>query len=309
MASDLCYFSAAPPAISGAAIMNLGRTLKLFLVDGTPSGVITAELGVSNIRAVVASRTVLPQLIHRPEAAQTGVYLLAGPDPDDTGGQLVYVGEGDQIKTRLASHDADDAKDFFTRVVFVVSKDENLTKAHGRYLESRLIAAIHKAGRAKLVNGIDPPFKGLPEPEKADMERVLSESEILLPVLGFYLLRPAGQEVGIVAPKDQISVKTASNDEKAIFQFTLGGTNAKARESSGEFVVLTGSLAKGEENAACPDAVKQRRADLIKEGALVSTDNRNLLRFTKDIAFDSPSGAGRVIYGATSLDLSTGITK
>jgi hypothetical protein len=168
-----------------------GRTLKLYLVDGTPSGVITAELGVSSVRAVVASRTALPELIRRDEALRTGVYLLVGPDPDLPGRQLVYVGEGDQVKTRLAFHDGDETKEFFTRVVLIVSKDENLTKAHGRFLESRIIAAIRSAGRAKLVNGTDPLFKGLPEPEIADMERVLDEIEILLPVLGFDVLQPA----------------------------------------------------------------------------------------------------------------------
>lgn len=34
-----------------------GRTLKLYLADGTPSGVITAELGVSSVRAAVAWRS------------------------------------------------------------------------------------------------------------------------------------------------------------------------------------------------------------------------------------------------------------
>lgn len=123
-----------------------GRTLKLYLVDGTPSGVITAELGVSSVRALVASRTALPELVQRDEASRTGVYLLVGPDPSNASRNQVYVGEGDQIRTRLTSHDSDETKDFFTRAVFVVSKDENLTKAHGRYLESRIINAIKLAG-------------------------------------------------------------------------------------------------------------------------------------------------------------------
>ena len=55
-----------------------GRTLKLYLADGTPSGVITAELGVSSVRAAVASRTALPELVRREEASRTGVYLPSG---------------------------------------------------------------------------------------------------------------------------------------------------------------------------------------------------------------------------------------
>ena len=34
------------------------------------------------------------------------------------------------------------------------------------------------------MNGTEPLFRGLPEPEIADMERVLEEIDIILPVLG-----------------------------------------------------------------------------------------------------------------------------
>jgi hypothetical protein len=281
------------------AASRRGRTLKLYLADGTPSGVITAELGISSVRAAVASRTALPELIRREEAARTGIYLLVGPDPDLPGRQLVYVGEGDQVKTRLAAHDADEAKEFFTRAVLIVSKDENLTKAHGRYLESRIIAAIRGAGRAKLVNGTEPPFKGLPEPEIADMERVLDEIEILLPVLGFDILRPAGHDAGAPARADE-GERTASpvNAEiDALFTFTESGTDAKAREASDEFVVLAGSLAKRQEVPSCGEGLKRRRAQLIADGILQPGEDVKFLRFSADTAFDSPSGAAGVVYG------------
>jgi hypothetical protein len=71
-------------------------TLKLYLVDGTPSGVITAELRVSSVRAAVASLTALPDLIRRDQASRTGAYLLIGPDHDLPSRQVVYVGKGDR---------------------------------------------------------------------------------------------------------------------------------------------------------------------------------------------------------------------
>jgi Domain of unknown function (DUF4357) len=287
--------SEAPSRSSG----RRGRTLKLYLADGTPSGVITAELGISSVRAAVASRTALPELIRREEAARTGVYLLVGPDPELPGRQLVYVGEGDQVKTRLAAHDADEEKEFFTRAVLIVSKDENLTKAHGRYLESRIIAAIRGAGRAKLVNGTEPPFRGLPEPEIADMERVLDEVEILLPVLGFDVLRPAGHEAGEPNRTDsdgrRTVLDTASQD--ALFIFTESGTSARAREAGDEFVVLAGSIGKAKEVPSCDESLKRRRAQLVADGVLVTADDTRFLRFATDMAFDTPSGAARVIYG------------
>ena len=279
-----------------------GRTLKLYLVDGSPSGVITAELGVSSVRAAVATRTALPDLIRREEATRTGIYLLVGPDPDLPGRQLVYVGEGDQVRTRLAAHDSDESKDFFTRAVLIVSKDENLTKAHGRYLESRVIAAIRGAGRAKLVNGTEPPFKGLPEPEIADMERVLDEIEVLLPVLGFDILRPAGQEAGAASappPKAEPGKRFMANVEGPVFTFRESGADAKAREANGEFVVLAGSLAKRQEVPSCGEGLKRRRAQLVADGVLEATDDGKFLRFTADAAFDSPSGAAGIVYGGS----------
>jgi len=288
-----------------------GRTLKLYLVDGTPSGVITAELGVSSVRAAVASRTALPELIRREEATRTGVYLLVGPDPDLPGRQLVYVGEGDQVRTRLAYHDADEAKEFFTRAVLIVSKDENLTKAHGRYLESRIIAAIRNAGRAKLVNGTEPPFRGLPEPEIADMERVLDEIEILLPVLGFDVLRPAGHEAGETAPKNEVPreiVSTvtfenntpalgAETDANPVFIAMIKKAKARATERAGEFVVLKGSTAYREFQDSQSFPLRSLRQELLERGALVADVDSDLLRFTQDVSFSSPSAASSLVGG------------
>ena len=274
-----------------------GRTLKLYLADGTPTGVITAELGVSSVRAAVASRTALPELIRREEATRTGIYLLVGHDPDSPGRQLVYVGEGDQVKTRLAAHDADEAKEFFTRAVLIVSKDENLTKAHGRYLEGRIISAIRGAGRAKLVNGTDPPFKGLPEPEIADMERVLEEIEILLPVLGFDVLQPTVGDQFLPLGTVQAAPTFFADIKKA---------KARAVERGGEFVVLAGSTALRRESASIPQSVKDSRKALIDVGILVpDAANADLYRFAQDASFGSPSGASGTMAGRSDNGRST----
>jgi hypothetical protein len=267
-----------------------GRTLKLFLVDGTPTGVITAELGNWSGKALVAPRASLPDLIKRPEASRSGVYLLMGPDPDAAERNLIYVGESDSVRDRLAAHDADENRQFFTRVCLVVSKDENLTKAHGRYLESRLIELIRSAKRANLQNGTEPPSKGLPESEVADMEGFLAEIEVLLPVLGFDVLRPAAQ----AAPGDAQALQ-----DPLMFTFTEAGTNARAKEVAGEFVVLAGSLARASETNTCPHGIKVRRQQLLEEGALVLVTDGERYRFTRDVAFGSPSGAGALVYGGS----------
>ena len=101
------------------------RQIKLFLVDGSPAGIIAADIVNWTGKAMAGPRSRLGQLIRREEAERTGVYLLIGPDPDRTGGLKAYVGEADNIRKRLIRHEAEDSMNFFDRVAFVVSKDEN----------------------------------------------------------------------------------------------------------------------------------------------------------------------------------------
>lgn len=81
--------------------------------------------------------------------------MLVGEEhPDHPGRTAVYVGEGDDVMSRLSRHE--NTKDFWDRVVFFVSKDENLTKAHVRHLEAKLVALAREANRAIVLNGNDP---------------------------------------------------------------------------------------------------------------------------------------------------------
>ena len=276
------------PDTTNAPRRKFGRTLKLYLVDGSPTGVIKAELGNWSGKVLVASRSVLPDLIKQPETKSTGVYLLIGPDPASSTRTLVYVGESDTVKNRLILHDKDEAKEFFTRICVIVSKDENLTKAHGRYLESRILALVRRAARASAVNDKEPEFRGLPEAEIADMEGFLSELEVLLPVLGFDLLRK-GADDEVVDHPGASKVPT--------FLLTRRGTNARAREVGGEFVVLTGSTARVDETKACPDGIRTARRQLVRDGALVAETGGKFYRFGRNVPFASPSGAAAAVYG------------
>ena len=90
------------------------RQIKLFLVDGSSSGIIAADIVNWTGKALAGPRARLGQLIRREEAERTGLYLLIGPDPDRTGGLKAYVGEADNIRKRLLRHEADENMDFST---------------------------------------------------------------------------------------------------------------------------------------------------------------------------------------------------
>jgi len=81
---------------------------------------------------------------------------LVGPDPDRPGGLLVYIGEADDVAARLRIHLRSETKDFFDRLLIVVSSADNLTKAHVRYIESQLIRMAQQAGSVRLTNDTHP---------------------------------------------------------------------------------------------------------------------------------------------------------
>ena len=61
-----------------------GKTIRLYLADGLPTGILTAEIINWTGKMIVGPRTQLAELAAREEARSTGVYLLIGPDPEST---------------------------------------------------------------------------------------------------------------------------------------------------------------------------------------------------------------------------------
>ncbi len=70
-----------------------------------------------------------------------------------------------------------------------MSKDENLTKAHIKYLEGKLIDLAKAAQRFELDNS-NASGAHLPESDSADMDVFLAKIKQLLPVLGHDFLEP-----------------------------------------------------------------------------------------------------------------------
>ena len=160
-------------------------TIKIFLVHGDPKRLRTAELSNWTGKAVAGPRSEFDSVLARDESQKSGVYFLTGIDPE-TGMNAVYIGEAECIRDRVKGH-LD--KDFWNHIAFFTSKDENLTKAHIRYLEGRLIEQAKQAGRAQVKNSQSSGAR-LPESDREDMEIFLEKIHQLLPALGVEVLVP-----------------------------------------------------------------------------------------------------------------------
>jgi len=220
-----------------------GKSVQLFLVTGTPGGLITAEIGNWTGHVIAASRVDLNALLSRPEVSRTGIYILIGENPDNPVEPMAYIGKADQVKTRLYAHAKSSnqkGKDFWNRVLVLTSKDANLMKAHVRYLESRFISLAWQAKRAKLANGTAPETSSLPEADVSDMEDFIAQAEIILPLLGVNIFRSPKV---VTTPPPFGGTSPASVAETPVFEMRLKKLDivAHAREIDGEFVVLAGS--------------------------------------------------------------------
>ncbi len=246
-------------------------TIKLFLPRGDAKSLRTAETSNWTGKAIAAPRTELDELLAREELEKAGVYILIGSDPL-TNTARAYIGEAEVIRDRLKQHKT---KEFWVSAIVFVSKDENLTKAHVRYLESRLLTEAAQIGRFTLEQNQAGGSK-LPESDREDMEVFLARIRQLLPVLGSDILAP-------------ITQATAKAQPGGVLFCRIKGAEARGQRTANGFVIFHGSTAVLEERPSAesyPYVVAQRN-QLIADGTLIERDG--FLVFTKDAEFSSPS--------------------
>lgn len=267
-------------------------TIKLFLPNGDAKSLRTAEISNWTGKALAAPRTELDLLLARDELDKAGVYVLTGSDPV-TSQPRAYIGEAEVIRERLKQHKG---KEFWVSAIVFVSKDENLTKAHVRYLESRLLAEATQVGRFVLEQNQAGGAK-LPESDREDMEVFLSRIRQLLPVLGSDLLTAVAQ----IPSRPQAG---------GILFCRIKGIEARGQRTADGFVVFKGSQAVLEERRSARErypSVLIVRRQLIADGILVS--DGKVLNFTRDELFSSPSAAAATVHGGSANGLLVWKTK
>ncbi len=265
---------------------TIGKTIRIYLADGTPGGIRHAELVNWTGQAMVCPRSRLAELGSWPESQRVGVYVLVGEDDE---GSVIYIGEAENVFGRLQDHVK--KKEFWTRVVFFTSKDENLTKAHGKYLEARLVEQALAAGRARVENGNSPQKPALPRADRDAMEEFLGPVGTLLGALGFVFLQPVP------------STSARERDEEASISgvrlfFRPAGRviNAQGGWQDDEFVVYAGSIGDLEVRPHLGTGYRQIREALIEDKSIEETADKTI-RFTRDVLFSSPSAAAAVLAG------------
>lgn len=261
--------------------MSEALSIKVFLPKGTATSLRTAEISNWSGKAIACSRQEIEELSKREEASRPGVYFLIGNDVD-SGEPSAYVGEAEEVGKRLKQHLS---KDFWTQVVAFVSKDENLTKAHIRYLEGEFISLGLELGKGLIQNSQSSGSR-LPEADKAEMDIFKRKALQLLPILGTSLFSKS--TVGTVKKEDRLICK-------------IKGLVAYGNRTENGFLVYKSSQAVLQHRESAVFKQRESRELLVERGVLVEQNDSYV--FSKDYEFTSPSLAGSVICGGPTNGL------
>jgi len=99
-----------------------GKSINLFLMDGSVTGCIKCSLSNWTGIAYKIPRTELDNCKNRNDLKQSGVYFLFGKS-DQTGEDVVYIGQagaqknGEGILNRLLEHKRNPEKDYWTEAM------------------------------------------------------------------------------------------------------------------------------------------------------------------------------------------------
>lgn len=273
-----------------------GKHIELFLVDGEPGGITTANISGWTGHILSGPRTALTRLLDREEAHRNGVYLLLGDDPDAIESIACYIGKTEDFSARFRQHDRQ--KDWWNRAILVSSRDDSFNEGHWGYLEARLVEIANITKRCSLPDNTQTPQpRKLSEAQQSDAEVFLEQIRGVLPVLGVNILRSTHRSPERQTPPPDI--------DSPIFTLAAPkrGVKARARVVGYEFIMLEGSRVVGEwsNEGSTPSTrnsyrnYRDRHAKLVDDGSIAVEGM--IGRLTRDIPFPSPSTAGSIATG------------
>lgn len=260
--------------------MAYGKSIELFLVNGTADSLIIAELSNWNGKAIKIPRIEVSSC-NRDNITQAGVYFLFCKEDD--GSDSVYIGEAENVKDRLVQHlrdyQSEKEKYYWSTAVVFIGRD--LNKALIRYLENRFVEIARASKRYLVLTKNTYRNTVMKESQIAVMEEFVDNVKILINALGYKVLEPFAQ----VDPSND------TVDDKLLY-ITSGSVNATGKVTAEGFVVFAGATLNEKMSVRSLSAGMQKQRQKLFDSSKV-----NNLVTTEDILFSSSSTAADFILG------------
>ena len=259
--------------------MAYGKSIELFLANGTADSLITAELSNWNGKAIKIPRIEISDC-KRDDMKSAGVYFLFCKEEDDS--DSVYIGESETIQERLNQHirdyNADKEKFYWTTAVIFLGRD--LNKALIRYLEDRFVQIARESKRYKVLTKNTYGKTVMKESQTAAMEEFIDNVRILINALGYKVLEPTVHN----DPNSTV-------DDEALF-LNLGNASGKGMVTTEGFVLFAGAVL----NEKTSEKSLSKGAATLRKKHLASNKVKDFVT-TEDILFSSSSAAADFVTG------------
>ena len=259
--------------------MNYGKTIELFLVNGTADSLIIAELSNWNGKAIKIPRIEV-SACNRDDLSQAGVYFLFCKEDD--GRDSVYIGEAENVKERLVQHlrdyQSEQEKYYWNTAVVFIGRD--LTKAHIRYLENQLVDKARNAHRCDILTKNTYKNTVMKESQIAAMNEYVDNVQIIINALGYKVLEA------------YTAVNTSQSIDDDILHISVGVCEATGKVTTEGFVLFKDSIVNVKSSAKSLSAGMLRlREQLVAERKVVDR------KTVEDILFTSSSAAADFVLG------------
>lgn len=259
--------------------MAYGKSIELFLANGTADSLITAELSNWNGKAIKIPRIEISDC-KRDDIKGAGVYFLFCKEEDDS--DSVYIGESETIQERLNQHirdyNADKEKFYWTTAVIFLGRD--LNKALIRYLEDRFVQIARDCKRYKVLTKNTYGKTVMKESQTAAMEEFIDNVRILINALGYKVLEPTVH-----------SDPNSTVDDETLF-LNLGNASGKGMVTTEGFVLFAGAVL----NEKTSEKSLSKGAATLRKKHLASNKVKDFMT-TEDILFSSSSAAADFVTG------------
>ncbi|MBK9543382.1 MAG: GIY-YIG nuclease family protein [Bacteroidetes bacterium] len=253
------------------------QTIQIFLPDGNPTSIKIADLTNRMITAVLIPRNKLVEVSSRDEVRRYGIYFLFGGD-EEKAKPISYIGETEDCFERIKTHNK--TKEFWNYAVVISSKSNTFTKSHVKYLEYLCIKSANEIGRYDTDNQSTPAKPYITESMEADLLDNYETIKILIATLGFPIF-------------EEIRKTSIKKNELLFCKGKLAAAEGDMLDDG--FVVFKDSIANMEESPSATAWVTGTRKKLIESKILIR--NGNVLKFTEDYIFGSPSTAAAAVLG------------
>lgn len=275
----------------------IGRVVKIFITGQDPRSLRTVELDNWTGVAITGQPEFFKKALEAEVLARSCVYLLIKSSAEDDLPEI-YVGESDDFSQRYTNSKF--PIEFDTFLIFT-SKDDNLTRAHVKWLEEKLWTILKgNSGKVVVANANRPTGSNLPRADVATMNTYLSNMIYVLEALGYDLF--SVRERTSAAPTKKLEDTRAETQSLILDLYAAlpkrPDERAYLRYEDGAYVLMSGSLINGKVTDSLPANVRKLREQLVQDGGLI--DRGDHLELTRDIPFSKPSPASALVKGRSS---------